>query len=96
MIDVTKSLIDFNDTAKFMEQLDLIISIDSAPIHLAGALGKKCWVYVPYDGSDWRWGKLGSQSHLYSDITAYWQDRMYNYDVLDKMAKDLAELSKTG
>jgi tetratricopeptide (TPR) repeat protein len=92
IIDVTPKLIDFNDTAKFLDQLDLIISIDSAPIHLAGALGKTCWVYVPYDGSDWRWGEYGTQSGLYNDITTYWQDRMHNYDVLDRMAEDLQKL----
>ena len=94
IIDVTKQLIDFNDTAKFLEQLDLVISIDSAVAHLAGAVGKKCWVYVPYEGSDWRWGTLGQQTNLYHDITTYWQDRIYNYQVLDRMAADLDALHK--
>ena len=44
----------FDNTAALYECLDLVISIDTSATHLAGALGKKAWVLLPFDG-DWRW-----------------------------------------
>jgi tetratricopeptide (TPR) repeat protein len=45
---------DFSDTAALCECLDLVITVDTSLTHLGGALGKKAWVLVPFDG-DWRW-----------------------------------------
>jgi tetratricopeptide (TPR) repeat protein len=52
--DPTTLLKDFADTAALMSQLDLVISIDSAVAHLAGALGRPTWLLLPYS-PDWRW-----------------------------------------
>ena len=45
---------DFGDSAALVENLDLLISVDTAPAHLAGALGCPVWVMLPYN-PDWRW-----------------------------------------
>ena len=45
---------DFSDTAALMEELDLVISIDTSVLHLAGALGRPTWGLLPY-AADWRW-----------------------------------------
>jgi hypothetical protein len=45
---------DFADTAAVLEQMDLVVTVDTAAAHLAGAMNKPVWVLVPHDG-DWRW-----------------------------------------
>jgi len=71
--DTASGLRDFDETASVIDQLDLVITVDTAIAHLAGALGKPCWVILPYYGSDWRWGPYGGQTNLYKDMKLYWQ-----------------------
>ncbi len=54
-----EELSDFADTAALIENLDLVISVDTALAHLAGALGKPVWILLRYSG-EWRW-LLGRQ-----------------------------------
>jgi len=56
---------DFADTAAVVAQLDLVISVDTAVAHLAGALGKPCWTLLPAYQTDWRWLKERSDSPWY-------------------------------
>src|SRR5208282_2285771 len=50
----TAELPDFDDTAALISALDLVISVDTAVVHLTGALGKPVWV-LDRDDSEWRW-----------------------------------------
>ncbi len=59
---------DFADTAAIVVQLDLLISVDTAVAHLAGALGKPCWVLLPDYLTDWRWLTERSDSPWYPEI----------------------------
>jgi tetratricopeptide (TPR) repeat protein len=59
---------DFADTAAIVAQLDLVISIDTAIVHLAGALNKPCWVLLPASGTDWRWLRERTDSPWYPGV----------------------------
>ena len=52
--DWTNELTDFADTAALVEALDLVVSVDTSVVHLAGALGKPIWVLNRFDQC-WRW-----------------------------------------
>ena len=55
LLPLGSALRDFADTAAIMTCLDLVISVDTAAAHLAGALGKPCWVLLSDHSTDWRW-----------------------------------------
>ncbi|MBF0613881.1 MAG: tetratricopeptide repeat protein [Magnetococcales bacterium] len=73
-------LTDFAATAAIMTQMDLIISIDTAAAHLAGALGKPVWTLLPR-APDWRWGShqattpwYGTMRLFRQSVTDQWQE----------------------
>jgi hypothetical protein len=61
-IDVSTPGID--DLALRLQQLDLVISVDTMVAHLAGALGREVWIMLPAD-CDWRWPATGSRTFWY-------------------------------
>ena len=74
MIDVGGHLSDFAETAAAMENLDLIISVDTAVAHLAGALGKPIWLLSRFDGC-WRWPREGEDTEWYPTMRLFRQAR---------------------
>ena len=55
LVNLGPQISDFADAAAMVTNLDLIISVDTAMAHLAGAMGKNCWVLLPDYKTDWRW-----------------------------------------
>lgn len=66
--DLAPCLDDFSDTAAALQNLDLLISVDTAVAHLAGALGKPCWVLLPEQLTDWRWMADRMDSPWYPEV----------------------------
>lgn len=65
LIHLGSEMESFADSAAIVSQLDLVISVDTALVHVAGALGKPCWVLLPRRGTDWRWLQERSDSPWY-------------------------------
>ena len=65
VVSLGRLIEDFADTAAIMANLDLVITVDTAAAHLAGALGKPCWVMLPDYRTDWRWLTGRSDSPWY-------------------------------
>lgn len=70
---------DFSDTAALIEQLDLVISIDTAVAHLAGAMHKETWVLLNYS-PDWRWFPSGEHSPWYPAVRLFRQKRFNHWE----------------
>jgi Flp pilus assembly protein TadD len=68
VIDLGESIADFADSAAIIEQLDLLITVDTAVAHLAGALGKPCWIMLPSYRTDWRWLRGRNDSPWYPGV----------------------------
>lgn len=87
--DYTEELNDFSDTAAFIENLDLIISVDTAVAHLAGALGKPVWTLLPFV-PDWRWMLNREDSLWYPTMRLFRQPTLGDWkSVIDKVAEEL-------
>jgi len=66
-------LADFADTAAVIANLDLVISVDTAVAHLAGAMGKPCWLLLPDYRCDWRWMKDRDDTPWYPSMRLFRQ-----------------------
>lgn len=72
-------IVDFDDTAAILSIADLLISADSSPVHLAGALGRPAWVMLPH-APDWRWLTQRSDTPWYPTHRLFRQHRRHRWD----------------
>ncbi len=72
LFDPSAELADFADTAALVAALDLVIGVDTAVVHLAGALGRPVWLLNRFD-TDWRWGRDRVDSPWYPTLRQFRQ-----------------------
>jgi ADP-heptose:LPS heptosyltransferase len=72
-------LIDFSDTAALIHHLDLIVSVDTSVAHLAGAMGKKVFLMLPY-APDYRWMDSRPDSPWYPTMRLFRQPKIDDWD----------------
>jgi Flp pilus assembly protein TadD len=84
-----KALNDFTDTAALISEMDLIISVDTSVVHLAGALGKPVWILLPFV-PDFRWLTGRKDSPWYPTARLFRQTTIGNWtNVLETMKDEL-------
>ena len=89
IINLGETFSDFADTAAAMKNLDLIITIDSAPVHLAGALGIKTFLMLPYY-SEWRWFSDERKTPWYNSVNLFRQTTPCDWQsVVDCIFKEI-------
>ena len=67
LIDLSDELITLADTAALIDEMDLVITVDTSIVHLAGALGKMTWLLLP-SRYEWRWGLSGEGNNWYDSV----------------------------
>jgi ADP-heptose:LPS heptosyltransferase len=82
----------FMDTAAVMASLDLVVTSDTAIVHLAGGLGVPTWVALAHS-ADWRWGINGQESPWYPSLHIFRQPAVGAWEVVFReMAAGLASM----
>jgi len=86
---------DFSDTAALIQEMDLVITVDTSVAHLAGALGKPVWVLLAY-ATDYRWMLDRTDSPWYPTATLFRQSTIGNWsDVISQVAQRLEETTRS-
>lgn len=84
---------DVRDTAALMQQMDLIITVDTMSAHLAGALGLPVWILLPFE-ADWRWMIDRDDTPWYQTARLFRQVHPGDWDaVVRQVAEDLRSIS---
>jgi hypothetical protein len=92
LLDVSIDLKSLDDTAALIGELDLVITVDTAVAHLAGALGKPVWLLL-HDFADCRWSLTGDRSYWYRDMRLIRQSAPGDWaGVIARTAKSLKTL----
>lgn len=92
VIDHTNLLNNFADTAAFIQQLDLVITVDTSVAHLTGALAKPVWVLSRFDGC-WRWLMNRTDSPWYPTLRLFNQPQLGAWEpVIDEVKTALQRL----
>jgi Glycosyltransferase family 9 (heptosyltransferase) len=94
IMDLSDRISDFSDTARLIDQMDLVITIDTAVAHLVGALGKPVWVMLPF-ASDWRWLLDREDSPWYPTMRLFRQQHIGDWEgVIQRVTNALRNREK--
>ena len=91
IIDLTKNINNFEDTAALLNKMDLIITIDSGLAHLAGALNKNTLLLLPFV-PDWRWKLNSEKTEWYPSFKLFRQNNTKKWEPVIKNIKKYLEL----
>jgi len=92
LLSLSDDIHDFEDTAAILTLLDVMVSVDSSPVHLAGALDCPAWVMLPFV-PDWRWLLERSDSPWYPSLRLFRQPRPQQWrPVLENVAAALHQM----
>ena len=83
VMNVSEEMITLADTAALIEQMDLVITVDTSVVHIAGALGKETWLLLP-KRYEWRWGLEGEENDWYDSVKVIRQTEHANWTAVLK------------
>jgi len=89
-VDLSERLTSFIETSYFLDQMDLLITVDTAIAHLAGAMAKPVWLLNRYD-SCWRWGPSGCETLWYPSMRLIRQSKPGNWDLAIDQTRSMLE-----
>lgn len=93
--DFSAQIADFGDSAAIIQELDIVVTVDTATAHLAGALGAKTWILLPFS-PDWRWMIEREDSPWYPTARLFRQKQPGHWPaVIDRVAVELRALADT-
>jgi tetratricopeptide (TPR) repeat protein len=78
LIDVSEEMVTLADTAALISEMDLIITVDTSIVHLAGAIGHPTWLLLPYR-YEWRWGLKGEANRWYQSVRVLRSEALGNW-----------------
>ena len=94
IVDWTNELSDWSQTAALVSNLDLVISVDTAVAHLAGAMGKPVWVLAPWPPTDWRWMLDREDSPWYPTMRIFRQEKRGDWSApIERVVEELRRLA---
>jgi hypothetical protein len=93
VISLGEEFNDFSDTAAVIANMDLVISVDTAVAHLAGAMAKPVWILIPFV-ADWRWLLDRDDSPWYPTMRLFRQRSRSDWKaVFQRIANELQNLA---
>lgn len=95
LVEAAAELKDFADDAALIANLDLVISVDTATAHLAGALGRPVWTLAQYP-PDWRWREGRDDNSWYPTMRLFFQGRGEPWEEVARRVAQALPLSVTG
>ena len=91
LADAARDITDYEDTVAAIAALDLVVTVDTSVAHIAGAMGRPCWVLLPFT-SDWRWLRERADSPWYPSLRLFRQQAPGRWD--EPLAALAGELSR--
>jgi tetratricopeptide (TPR) repeat protein len=90
LLDLDAAITSFEDSAAILQCVDELVSVDTSMVHLAGAMGRKVTVMMPF-APDWRWLTVREDTPWYPDMRLFRQPRPKDWDsVISRVVADLS------